>query len=124
MERFYRRHARVAAFAFFLVAAYTLLAKLQHGRPADDWFHGALHLGSGPIGAGCGWYARAVAPGRAFTWGVGLLYSALGTYGWFTNGLLLGTPLAIPLGAAENVFHLVLGVLALTILRTGARRER
>ncbi len=122
--RAFRLYARGAAVAFFLVAAYTVPSKLLQGRLADDWLHSALHLGSGLLGAWAGWAARGVAPARAFTWGVGLLYGGLGLYGWTTDGLLLGTPFAIPLGAPENVFHLVLGVPALAIIGRSVRRDR
>jgi hypothetical protein len=49
-----------------------------------------------------------------YGWDVG--YFALGCSGWFTQGLLLGTPLAIPLGVPENLFHLLLSVPALVIV--------
>ena len=122
--RAWRWYARRAAVAFCLVAASTVPAKLLQGRLADDWLHSALHLGSGLLGAWAGWAACGVAPARAFTWGVGLLYGVLGLVGWFTDGLFLGTPFAVPLGAAENVFHLALGVPALVILVADARRDR
>jgi hypothetical protein len=59
---------------------------------------------------------------KLFTWVIGLLYFALGVYGWFTPGLLLGTPFAIPLGVPDNVFHLLLGVPALAIVVLDVRR--
>jgi hypothetical protein len=68
------------------------------------------------LAAYAGWPARGPAPARAFTWAVGVGYFALGCYGWFTRGLLLGTPLAIPLGVPENLFHLLLSVPALVIV--------
>lgn len=55
-------------------------------------------------------------PAKLFTWGIGLLYFALGVYGWFTPGLLLDTPFAILLGPADNVFHLILSLPALAIV--------
>ena len=51
-----------------------------------------------------------------FTWAIGVGYFALGCYGWFTRGLLLGTPLAIALGVPENLFHLLLSVPALVVV--------
>lgn len=39
----------------------------------------------------------------------------LAFYGWSASGLLLGTSFAIPLGGADNIFHLLLGVPALGI---------
>ena len=71
-----------------------------------------------------GWAAAGVAPAKVFTWGIGMFYGALGVYGWFTPGFFLGTPFAIPLGAAENVFHLVLGIPAVIITVLGAARPR
>lgn len=124
MDGAYRLYCRIAALVFVSITAYTVIAKLVHGRLADDWLHSVLHLGSGLAGAYAGWYARDVTPARAFTWGVGLLYVALAVYGWFTPGLLVGTPFAIPLGVADNVFHLALSVPALAILALDARRTR
>ncbi len=88
---------------------------LCQGRLADDWLHSVLHFGSGLVGAYAGWSARDLTRARVFTWGVGVLYLTLGVGGWFTDGVLLDTPFAIPLGVAENVFHLVLSMPALAI---------
>ena len=68
------------------------------------------------FGIYAGWYASNVAPAKVFTWGIGLLYLVLGLYGWFTLGFLLHTPFAIPLGVADNVFHLLLSVPAVVIV--------
>ena len=122
MDNVYRLYCRIAVMVFVSITAYTVIVKLLQGRLADDWLHSVLHLGSGLAAADAGWYARGVTPARAFTWGVGLLYFALGVYGWFTAGLLVGTPFAIPLGVAENVFHLALSVPALAILALDVRR--
>ena len=122
MDRSYRLYTRAAAVAFFLVTVYTVPTKLVQGRLGDDWFHSVLHLASGLLGAWCGWHPPGAAPARAFTRVVGLLYGALGVFGWFVDGLLLGTPLAVPLGTAENVFHLILGLPALALLSADVRR--
>jgi hypothetical protein len=126
MEQAYRRYCRVAAVVFLLVVLYTVPTKLLQGRLEHDWAHSVLHLGSALLTAYAGWSARSSAPARAFTWAVGVGYFALGCYGWFTRGLLLGTPLAIPLGVPENLFHLLLSVPALMIvlldLRSGPSR--
>jgi hypothetical protein len=116
MEQTYRRYCRAAAVAFALVILYTVPTKLLQGRLGHDWAHSVLHLGSAVLAAYAGWAARSSAPARAVTWAVGLGYLALGCYGWFTRGLLLGTPLAIPLGVPENLFHLLLSVPALAIV--------
>ena len=59
---------------------------------------------------------------------IGLLYLVLGVYGWFTPGFLLHTPFALPIGVADNVFHLLLSVPAVVIVvmdvRTSLRATR
>src|SRR4030095_10480327 len=94
----------------------TVPTKLLQGRLEHDWAHSVLHLGSALLAAYAGWAARSPAPARAFTWAIGVGYFALGCYGWFTRGLLLGTPLAIPLGVPENLFHLLLSLPALAVV--------
>ena len=116
MDRTYRLYCRIAAAAFVLFFVYPVTTKLLQERLAEDWLHSVLHLCSALLGAYAGWYAPNVAPAKVFTWAIGLLYFALGVYGWFTPGLLLGTPFAIPLGIADNVFHLMLSVPALAIV--------
>jgi hypothetical protein len=116
MSANYRRYCRTAAVIFILITIYSVSIKAAQGRLAGDWLHSALHLCSGLIGVYAGWLARSPVPAKAFTWGIGLLYFALAFYGLFKPGLLLGTPLAIPLGVADNVFHLALSVPALAIL--------
>ena len=98
--------------------------KHLQGRLAHDWAHSVLHLGSALLAAYAGWRASSPAPARAVTWAIGVGYFALGCYGWFTPGLLLGTPLAIPLGVPENLFHLFLSVPALAIVLRDLRSMR
>jgi hypothetical protein len=124
MEQAYCRYCRVAAVVFLLVVLYTVPTKLLQGRLEHDWAHSVLHLGSALLAAYAGWPARSSAPARAFTWAIGVGYFALGCYGWFTRGLLLGTPLAIPLGVPENLFHLLLSVPALMIVLLDLRSGR
>ena len=125
MQRAYRPYCKAAAVAFVLVTVYTVPTKLLQGRLGHDWAHSVLHLGSAVVAAYAGWLARSSAPARAVTWAVGIGYLALGVYGWFTPGLLLGTPLAIPLGVPENLFHLLLSLPALAVallqLRSASR---
>ena len=116
MDHTYRLYCRIAAAAFVIFFVYPVTTKLLQGRLAEDWLHSVLHLCSALFGAYAGWYAPNVAPAKLFAWAIGLLYFALGVYGWFTPGLLLGTPFAIPLGIADNVFHLLLSVPALAIV--------
>ena len=120
MKSSYRRYCRAAAVIFSLVTIYTVPGKIAQGHFAHDWLHSTLHLGSAALGAYAGWAARGEAPARAFTGSVGLLYLFLGCIGWFVNGFALSTPLAIPLGPADNVFHLVVGLSAIMILLANA----
>jgi hypothetical protein len=53
---------------------------------------------------------------QVFTSSIGVLYLGLGVYGWFAPGLFLDSPLAIPLGVGDNVFHLLLSAPALSIV--------
>ena len=115
MQRAYRLYSRVATGVFVLIAVYTVPTKLFQERLAEDWLHSVLHLGSALLGACAGWLSPSPLPARAFTWGIGAVYFALGVYGWFTPGFFLATPFAIPLGPAENIFHLALSVPAITI---------
>jgi hypothetical protein len=124
MERAYHRYCRAAAVAFVLVTLYTGPTKLLQGRLEHDWAHSVLHLCSAVLAAYAGWPARSLAPARAVTWAVGVGYFLLGCYGWFTRGLLLGTPLAIPLGVPENLFHLLLSVPALAVVLLDLRSAR
>ncbi len=124
MQLAYRRYCKAAAVAFALVTLYTVPTKLLHGRLGHDWLHSVLHLGSAMLAAYAGRPARSPAPARAVTWAVGVGYFALGCYGWFTRGLLLDTPLAIPLGAPENLFHLLLSGPALVIVLLQLRAAR
>jgi hypothetical protein len=116
MERAYRRYCRAAAVAFVLVTLYTVPTKLLQDRLGHDWAHSLLHLCSAVLAAYAGWTARSPAPARAVTWAIGIGYFVLSCYGWFTPGLLLGTPFAIPLGVPENLFHLLLSLPALAIV--------
>jgi hypothetical protein len=124
MEQWYRRYCKAAAVAFLLVTIYTVPTKHLQGRLAHDWAHSVLHLCSALLTAYAGWRAGSSAPARAVTWAIGVGYFALACYGWFTPGLLLGTPLAIPLGVPENLFHLLLSVPALAIVLLDLRSAR
>jgi hypothetical protein len=100
-----RRYCQTAAVIFLLITVYTVVTKLAQERLADDFVHSVLHLCSGLVGIYAGWLAASPAPAQGFTSAIGGLYFALGCYGLVRPGLLLGTPFAIPLGVAENVFH-------------------
>jgi hypothetical protein len=122
MDRAYRLYCRIAAAAFVVFFVYPVTTKLLQGWLVEDWLHSVLHLCSALLGAYAGWYAPNAAPAKLFTWAIGLLYFALGVYGWSTPGLLLGTPFPIPLGVPDYVFHLLLGVPALAIVVLDVRR--
>ena len=124
MPRAYRLYCQIATVVFVINTIYPVITKLVQAGLAEDWLHSVLHLCSALVGGYAAWYARNIGPAKLFTWGIGLLYFALGVYGWFTPGLLLGTPLAIPLGAADNVFHLILSVPALVIVVLDVRMAR
>jgi uncharacterized membrane protein YfcA len=124
MERMYRRYCKAAAVGFLLVTLYTVPSKYLQGRLGHDWAHSVLHLCTAVLAAYAGWLARGPVPARTFTWAVGIGYFALAGYGWFTEGLLLDTPFAIPLGVPENVFHLLVSVPALAIVLLELRSTR
>ena len=120
----YRTYCRVAAAAFVLVVVYTALAKLAEGELGGDWMHTALHLATGAAAVHAGWLAARAVVAKAFTLALGAAYGALGVVGWFGDGLLMGSTFRIPLGAADNLFHLLLAVgavvTALAVRRSAA----
>ena len=116
MDRAYILYCRFAAVIFIVNTLYPMIVKLYQHRLAHDWFHSFLHLLSALFGAYAGWRANSMSPAKAFTWSMGVLYMGLGVYGWFTPGLFLNSPLAIPLGTADNSFHLLLSMPALIIV--------
>jgi hypothetical protein len=116
VNRAYVAYCRIAAVIFIVNTVYPVTMKLLQHRLAHDWFHSFLHLLSALFGAYAGWRAKGPLPTRAFTWCIGALYFGLGMYGWFTPGLFLNSPLAIPLGTADNNFHLLVSLPALIIV--------
>jgi hypothetical protein len=73
-----------------------------------------------------GWIAKRAWPAKLFTGAIAVGYGTLGIFGSFSDGLLMGSPLRIPLEAADNVFHLVVGAAAaLTVaVAVAVRRPR
>jgi hypothetical protein len=67
--------------------------------------------------------SRSSLPAHVFTLAVGIGYTLLGVLGWFVPGFFLHSVAAVPLDPAANVFHLVLGVPALTLVVQHARRS-
>ncbi|GHH75277.1 hypothetical protein [Promicromonospora soli] len=115
-DRYFRLYCRVAAFLFAGFTVYPVITKLAEHRLAHDWAHSALHLLFCLLAAYAGWAARDARAARLFTGAVAVIYGVLGVIGWFVPGLLLGTPVAIPLDPVANVFHLVLAVPALVLV--------
>jgi hypothetical protein len=121
----YRGFSRFAAVAFFLVAIYTLLVKVPGGDIRDDWSHTVLHVATGLFAVYAGWIAAGETAAVAFAWALALGYGGLGVVGWFVDGFLMNTTLRVPLGAADNVFHLFLGAGAIVAIAVAwARTER
>ena len=116
MARACRRFSRYAAVVFVGITIYTVAAKWQDDRLAGDWMHSALHVASATVAWYAGWGARRGGPAVLFTGVLAVVYLGLGIVGWFIDGLLLGTPVAVPLGPADNVFHLLLGGAAAAVL--------
>jgi hypothetical protein len=117
----YRRYCKVATVVFLAFTVYPVFTKLVEHRLAHDWAHSLLHFLSALLAAYAGWYGSDLLA-RFYVLGVAVIYGILGTYGWFTDGFFLGTPVAIPLGPVENVFHLVLAMPAVLVLLTRGSR--
>jgi hypothetical protein len=118
-----RQYCRITSFVFAAFTVYPVVTKLADHRLAHDWAHSALHLLSTLVAAYAGWHGPLVLA-RLYVAGIAIGYTALGVYGWFTDGLVLSTPVAIPLGPVDNVFHLLLGLPALAILILANSRAR
>jgi hypothetical protein len=116
-------YTRTAAVAFLLVVAYTLFAKVPDGDIRDDWLHTILHVVTGIVAVSIGWVLSSVAAARVFTLTVGMSYGVLGIGGWFTDGLFLGREFAVPLTAADNIFHLLLAGGAAVAIVSRQRRS-
>lgn len=118
----YRRFARLACAVFLLVAAYTIAVKLPAGELYGDWLHTVLHLATAMVALAVSRArVRPMWP-RAFTWGLLAVYGVLGALGWFVDGLVMHTPLRVPLASADNVFHLLLAAGALVTVLLASRR--
>ena len=118
MGRACRWYCRYVAVVFAGISAYTVVTKSLDGRLAGDWLHTVLHVASAAVAAYAGWAARRDLPSVVFTVLLATLYLGLGVLGWFVEGFFGGTPMAIPLGPADNVFHVLRGVPAVAVLIT------
>jgi len=116
-----RIYCRVAAVVFLLFTIYPMITKILEHRLHHDWAHGVLHLVSAAVAIYAGWFAKSNTLAVLFTWAVAIFYTALGVFGWFIDGLFLGTALAIPLGPVDHVFHLLLGFGAIAVLVVNRR---
>ena len=119
----YRGYCRVATVVFLLFTIYPVVTKIAEHRLAHDWAHSALHLGSAIVAAYAGWLSRTDTIARLFTWAIAAIYGLLGVVGCFIDGLLLKTPLAIPLATVDNVFHLALAAGAIAVIATTVRKR-
>jgi hypothetical protein len=118
----YRRLSRLAAVAFFLVAIYTLAVKVPRGEFGSDWAHTVIHVATGVFAAYAGWIAVRSTAAVVLTWSLAVGYGALGTVGWFIEGLLMGATVRVPLATADNVFHLLLAAAAVAAIVTTRAR--
>lgn len=116
------RFCRATAVVFFAVAAYTVAVKLPGGGLAGDWVHTVLHVVTGAVAVYAGWLAVGPAP-RVFTWALVGVYGPLGVMGWFVDGLAAGSPFAIPLSTADNLFHLALAAAGVAVVATAPLRR-
>ena len=119
----FRRFCRIATIVFAVFTLYPIGTKLASGHLAHDWAHSALHAASAGLAGYAGWLASSATPARFYTWFIAVCYGVLGLGAWFVDGLLLGTPVAIPLGPVDNVFHLLLAGTALTAIALATRRR-
>ncbi len=119
-----RLFCRYAAVVFAGITAYSVATKGIDGRLAGDWMHSVLHIVSAGVALYAAWGARRGALAVMFTALLAVVYLGLGVLGWFIDGLLLGTPVAIPLGPADNVFHLLVGGAAAADLLGSTARAR
>jgi hypothetical protein len=116
VNRPYYLYCRVAAIVFAIITIYVLTANTVRQHLAHDWFHSVLPVTSAVLGAYAALKVTDVIPAKVFTWSIGVLYLGLGTYGWFTPGLFMNSPLAIPLSAGDNIVHLLRSGPALAIV--------
>ncbi len=122
MNKTYRAFCKFATAVFVLNVVYSIPTKLIQQRLAGDWLHSVLHLLSAVFAAYIVLYASRNVPARGYTWGIGFLYLGLLVYGLLTPGLFLNTPFAIPLGTADNAFHIFVSLPALVIIALDFRR--
>jgi len=115
-SQLYSRFCRGAAFAFALVAVYTVVVKAPTGGMERDWMHTALHILTGAVAAYAGWISADLAAARLFAVAIVIGYGVLGVAGWFIDGLFLDSSVRIPLDVPDNVFHLLLAVVAASVI--------
>ena len=123
-SRRYRAFCRALAVAFAGVVFYSVATKLAAGELRDDWAHTALHVATGAAAALAGRRQADESWAQAVTFGVLVGYGTLAAVGHRVDGLLLGSELAIPLGTADDVFHLALAFAAAAVAASPRQRTR
>ena len=78
--------------------------------------HTALHILTGAVAAYAGWISADLAAARLFAVAIVIGYGVLGVAGWFIDGLFLDSSVRIPLDVPDNVFHLLLAVVAASVI--------
>lgn len=120
----YVSFSRTVGIVFFLVALYTVAVKLPADGLAEDWAHTAFHVVTGGLAVILGWLSPSRLAPNAFTWAVVCFYGLLGVVGWFIEGIAMEYRFRIPLGIADNVFHLGVSVTGLGFLVQAGRARR
>lgn len=118
----YALYCRLAGIVFFLVVVYTLVLKLPTGL-AGDRVHTLLHVITGSVALYLGWSQGRRLAKSLFTITVAIAYGVLGMSGWFVDGIALDSNYAVPLGPADNVFHLLLALTAAWVVVASKRRD-
>jgi uncharacterized membrane protein YfcA len=122
--RRYRVFCRALVVALAGVVLYSVATKLAAGELRDDWAHTALHVATGAAAALAARRQVGEAWAQAVTFGVLVGYGILGAVGGRVDGLLLGSELAIPLGPADDAFHLALAFAAAVVAASPRQRTR
>lgn len=113
-------YVRLISILFIVQASFGIFLKLYKGE-TDDLVHNGLHGLIGIIGILSSFGESKFVNSRKFLLGFSLFYTSLGLIGWFwPNPFGL-----IPLGVADNVFHILVGLLSFAVYLTlGERKNR
>ncbi|HWO76668.1 MAG TPA: DUF4383 domain-containing protein [Bacillus sp. (in: firmicutes)] len=111
-------YVRLISILFIIQASFGIFQKLYEGR-TDDLVHNILHALIGIIGALSSFGENKFVKSRKFLLGLSLFYFCLGLIGWFwPNPFGL-----IPLGVADNIFHVLVGLLSFAVYLTLGERK-